>query len=507
MVSRKSVVVYVITSFLACSLFLADYANTYREFYPMMVALANSSSFRLLIVNTAIAFVVLLWMALQMCFFGELNASEETALLTSFTLYLVECILVPLYMDEPIISGTSFFFLFTLAWRVLHRLASERVTTLSTVQMTWVSATRMPAYLCFAIILDTGIVTWMIKTRPTLTGEKASLHYSIILLYMLLLSSSLRSAVHFASLFVLRGQHTLLSFVADAVASIAESMLFVGVYAYIFYKSALPLLLLRGFVEHVLKIFEKTSGLFEFLVLTRRVRNSMPDATAEDLARDGRCTICYEDMMLGGGTKRLPCGHCYHMDCLERWLEGHSTCPYCRANIMQMRSANVVAAPPAEEVEPASAGVVDVAAPPPAPEAAAGANAAGDGHLPAGEEEVQQQQLIDTSDRMEYDIREAYERYRKRFLSTSLAVSDLTVARGHSAPATNAGSSGLHCTALPASLTTSTRAVVTTAEPVSPKTVDGLKVKAYREYHKRLQEAERELQAALQLAEELGSAS
>ncbi|GET87330.1 hypothetical protein, conserved [Leishmania tarentolae] len=488
MVGRRSVVTYVVSSFLVCILFLADYANTYREFYPAMVALANSSSFRLLIVNTAIAFTLVLWMVLQWCFFGQLNASEETALFTSFTLYTVECVMVPLYMDQPIISTSSFFFLFTLAWRVLHKLASERVTTLSTVPITWISAMRMPAYLCFAIICDVGLLTWMIKTRPELTEEKASVHYSMILIYMLLLSSSLRSTVHFASLFVLRGQHTLLPFVADAITSIAESLLFVSVYAYIFYKATLPLLLLRGFVGHVLRIFEKASGLAEFLILARRVRSSMPDATAEDLARDVRCTICYEDMVPGGGTKRLPCGHCYHIDCLERWLEGHSTCPYCRADIMQMRGGDSAAVPLAAEPNPAPAGEVDGAA---APEV--------QGETPA------QQQPTDTSDDVEATIREAYEQYMQQLHTPLSATSDPTATGSHLVD-TGAGSSNPHRTTSPPSDTAAVHTMAATAAPATPQTADQLKMKAYMKFHKRLREAEEELQAALRHADEVGYA-
>ncbi|KAG5504663.1 hypothetical protein JIQ42_06504 [Leishmania sp. Namibia] len=506
MVGRRSLVAYVAVSLFACAFFLADYANTYREFYPAMVALANSSSFRLIIVNTAIAFTVLVWMALQWCFFGQLNTSEETALLTSFTLYMVECVVVPLYMEQPIISFTSFFFLFTLAWRVLHKLASERVTTLSTVPMTWTSATRMPAYLCFAIICDVGLLTWMIKTRPELTEERASMHYSMILIYILLLSSSLRSTVHFASLFILRGQHTLLPFVADAFTSIAESLLFVAAYAYIFYKSALPLLLLRGFVGHVLRIFEKTSGLAEFLVLARRVRNDMPNATAEDLARDVRCTICYEDMVPGGGTKRLPCGHCYHIDCLERWLEGHSTCPYCRANIMQMGGNNDAAAPPTAEAEPAPADVTEGAVAAQAPEGAAeGANAVTHDSFGAGEGAVTQQQQSGTPNDVENDIREAYERYRQQLSSSLPLASGPAAARDH-LTATRAGSGNLQGTTSPTPGRADTSAAAAPAARVTPQTVDQLKIRAYEKYHRRLREAERELHVALQLAEEGGYA-
>lgn len=58
----------------------------------------------------------------------------------------------------------------------------------------------------------------------------------------------------------------------------------------------------------------------------RRITTNMdarfPDATAEDLARaDHTCIICREEMVVGGRTKRLPCGHVFHLHCL-RWVPG-----------------------------------------------------------------------------------------------------------------------------------------------------------------------------------------
>ena len=27
---------------------------------------------------------------------------------------------------------------------------------------------------------------------------------------------------------------------------------------------------------------------------------------------------------------KLPCRHCYHVNCVTQWLESHNTCPMCR---------------------------------------------------------------------------------------------------------------------------------------------------------------------------------
>ncbi|KAL7698515.1 hypothetical protein N2W54_001014 [Lotmaria passim] len=581
MVIRKSLATYCVASFVATALFLADYANTYRAFYPAMVALANSSTFRLVIMNVVVASAALLWFTMQSIFFGKLNASEEMALVTSLTVYLAECIFVPLYFDLELMSTTMVFFVFTLVWRLLHKLAAERVTTLSTVQTALLPIFRMVAYLNFVLILDVGLLIWFIQTRSDLSEGESSLHYSLLLIYMLLVTSTLRSAVRFGSIFVLHGHHTLLPFVADAITSIAESLLFVGVYLYIFVKATVPMLLARNFLSHALRIFGKASGLVEFVMLARKVRRDMPNATAEDLLRDARCTICYEDMVPGGGTKRLPCGHCYHTECLEHWLEGHSTCPYCRANIMRMPAGEAAhgagddAAAAAEADRPAAEehrGEAEVgeedrhvgaAADAAGQDAAAAAAAADPFPLPPGMNMLEErpandpfvirlrhftaQHVATTTQAVEEDLRAAYQRYLNRVDLERAALDDSDKAtssdpaaevkekltakqeaspRKLSSPpaaqarsekdtaspsstptlpaAATAGSVVADATSPLSGSTVSAASLTASSPPRTQMTVEQLKLKAYKKYHKRLREAERELTLALRQAEENG---
>lgn len=44
------------------------------------------------------------------------------------------------------------------------------------------------------------------------------------------------------------------------------------------------------------------------------------------------CVICMSDLQAQDEAKgvRLPCGHCFHQDCIHSWLKLKSTCPTCR---------------------------------------------------------------------------------------------------------------------------------------------------------------------------------
>ena len=45
-----------------------------------------------------------------------------------------------------------------------------------------------------------------------------------------------------------------------------------------------------------------------------------------------KCTICHDDNI--GEIRILKCNHCYHIQCLNKWMEQkYNTCPLCRVNI------------------------------------------------------------------------------------------------------------------------------------------------------------------------------
>lgn len=52
---------------------------------------------------------------------------------------------------------------------------------------------------------------------------------------------------------------------------------------------------------------------------------------------DNYCIICQENMTTNEVIYRLHCGHIYHDICLDRWLEGHITCPVCRLNLNESK--------------------------------------------------------------------------------------------------------------------------------------------------------------------------
>lgn len=43
------------------------------------------------------------------------------------------------------------------------------------------------------------------------------------------------------------------------------------------------------------------------------------------------CSICLEEILKN--NKELECTHCYHENCINKWLDKEGTCPLCRKRI------------------------------------------------------------------------------------------------------------------------------------------------------------------------------
>lgn len=54
----------------------------------------------------------------------------------------------------------------------------------------------------------------------------------------------------------------------------------------------------------------------------------------QDDVSSSKCLICMHDYEASDPLRKLPCGHCYHVDCVDNWLSTKDFCPLCRQPIV-----------------------------------------------------------------------------------------------------------------------------------------------------------------------------
>ena len=60
---------------------------------------------------------------------------------------------------------------------------------------------------------------------------------------------------------------------------------------------------------------------------------------------DSTCVVCMCSLE-GTPSVRLPCGHCFHRDCIGHWFRRRSTCPVCRVECGPRHEGGGDTAPP-----------------------------------------------------------------------------------------------------------------------------------------------------------------
>jgi len=93
--------------------------------------------------------------------------------------------------------------------------------------------------------------------------------------------------------------------------------------------------------QYLLSAYFKLTGAIrnhrDYFNVIHDINNKYPDATPEEIGDDCNCAICQEKIERG---KKLPCGHIFHLKCLQDWMRYRQICPMCRTELTSDRSRN-----------------------------------------------------------------------------------------------------------------------------------------------------------------------
>ncbi|KAK3158200.1 hypothetical protein QOZ80_2AG0134090 [Eleusine coracana subsp. coracana] len=71
--------------------------------------------------------------------------------------------------------------------------------------------------------------------------------------------------------------------------------------------------------------------------LKKEMREMLPVVIFKEsfLVRETQCSVCLADYQPDERLQRIPpCGHTFHIDCIDHWLSTNTTCPLCRVSLL-----------------------------------------------------------------------------------------------------------------------------------------------------------------------------
>jgi E3 ubiquitin-protein ligase synoviolin len=121
---------------------------------------------------------------------------------------------------------------------------------------------------------------------------------------------------------------------AESVVNILElsvSLFFIGC---LLIESELPIFHVRQLIDNANGFYNQHRR-FHGWMKKRYIIGHLPIASESDMERDDMCVICRLEMHIGSGLK-LPCNHCFHRECIERWIGRQLRCPTCRHDVKSL---------------------------------------------------------------------------------------------------------------------------------------------------------------------------
>ena len=83
--------------------------------------------------------------------------------------------------------------------------------------------------------------------------------------------------------------------------------------------------------RHNIQFFtETTVDIYEPIIITIDYIDHM--VIIDDIEEEEGCPICYDELNNENIVVIIKCGHIFHKNCINRWLNQNFSCPICRRN-------------------------------------------------------------------------------------------------------------------------------------------------------------------------------
>jgi len=330
----------ILLSFVLTALVLVNAYVQRQQFYPSVVYITKSNPSMAVIYAQAFVFVVIFGKLVRKIFFGQLRAAEFEHLMERSWYAVTEtCLAFTVFKDD---FSPKFVALFTLLLflKSFHWLAEDRVDYMErSPTITALFHLRVISLNLLLAFLDVQFIFYAYNSTVT-KGPSVQLVFGFE--YAVLVTVAANTLVKYVlHAYDLMGEHPwenkavfmLYTELAVGFVKVILYMIFVGIMVRIY---TLPLFAVRP-MYLTMRAFKKA---FNDVVLSRRAIHNMntyyPDATEEELASgDNVCIICRDEMTVPSSTKKLPCGHIFHKNCLRSWFQRQQTCPTCRYSMTE----------------------------------------------------------------------------------------------------------------------------------------------------------------------------
>ncbi|WWD16854.1 hypothetical protein CI109_101286 [Kwoniella shandongensis] len=337
------------------------------NFYAAGVAIGRSSGALMILANFALFNAICVGIGLKKIFFGQLRAIEYEHLFERLWIFLTESLLALTIFRDDFSAPFALMYAVLLFLKCFHWITADRVDYMDQIPPPGPPPTfhlRITLIITFLTLFDLLLVTYSLESI-LVDGVSSMVLFAseFTILLASILGTSARYGVGIIDLRRARGRadapsweaKSMWLFYVDLAVDFVKLLTYLTFFTVILLHYGLPLHILRDVYMTLRSFISRCGDLIRYRRATRDMDALYPDATEEEMERQGdrTCIICREEMIPraqveregtaagpdgeGGPNetpKRLSCGHIFHFHCLRSWLERQQSCPTCRRDVL-----------------------------------------------------------------------------------------------------------------------------------------------------------------------------
>ena len=115
------------------------------------------------------------------------------------------------------------------------------------------------------------------------------------------------------------------------------SVIFIGIFCACFMVKVLAICTdyysrVRGrALAQISQISEQSARIARQIKINSKTRVITEEGLQGELLNE--CSICLENFDVGQKISELSCGHLFHKECVEQWMQNNHNCPLCRLSV------------------------------------------------------------------------------------------------------------------------------------------------------------------------------
>ena len=311
------------------------------DFFQVCMSLISSNTDFIILCNFGITVLLMISYFISNSILKISFQSMKEQIVTRFQEFIIHFFLILYFTASNNISIDILVFGFIPIYiYYLYLLLDETIKKYSTTQPN-IAVRQHQSIFTLEIVLSYVTLKMMIHFLKSYQNYQSYGYFFMYLLYncSVLLISIIRTILNHVYFIKLKSNQ--ISFfdnfmkqvVIDSVFLVIRGVLIILICVYLLIKTSLQIIVMTSFAGEIIMLINS----FKTKILTKEFINSTlnkyPSPTQEEIDADDICIICRTQMSVSD-SKKLPCGHIFHKDCIIQWFSNKGVCPTCKTPIM-----------------------------------------------------------------------------------------------------------------------------------------------------------------------------